>query len=582
MKGFLGGVSIGAIVAVAGAAMWSLSSPMPARVQVDATTPDPSEQPSVTDTTAPVAEGRRDADLVEAAPNAPQTGSDSDQSPLSPPDTSPGTRPVIATADGASAGDTSAGAQIGNLPQQPEAVASDQGAAVVPDLQGQAGQESGVVVSTETAALPPPIVEPVETVEPANTELTEGDSSMDVADAATPDQELGTGLKALPNEDVDASQSVLAAETPEARPEITPETSPEIATSAPSVTVPQIGSAPEPTSLPEIAGISKTPDLASSADSQDEELQAQNLDVPDSAAADSTTGSDSNTASDNNAVADDAAASDAVEIAVVERPEAGSLIGTRVVPLTERAKSENLIGGGPKEGLEASDLAPFEANAQAFVAFDDRPLMSIVLIDDAAAIGAEALAEFPYPLTFAIDPDDPKATEKMQARRDAGFEVLILADLPREAAPQDAETSLAVWMERLPQAVGFLEGVETGFQGNRPLADQMVTAMKASGYGMVTQNSGLNTVQKLALRDGMPSGVVFRDFDGAGQNPRAIRRFLDQAAFRARQEGSVIMLGRLRPETISALLLWGLQDRASQVGLAPVSAGLKANLTAAE
>jgi hypothetical protein len=31
------------------------------------------------------------------------------------------------------------------------------------------------------------------------------------------------------------------------------------------------------------------------------------------------------------------------------------------------------------------------------------------------------------------------------------------------------------------------------------------------------------------------------------------------------------MVGRLRPDTISALLLWGLEDRASQISLAPVS-----------
>ncbi len=53
-----------------------------------------------------------------------------------------------------------------------------------------------------------------------------------------------------------------------------------------------------------------------------------------------------------------------------------------------------------------------------------------------------------------------------------------------------------------------------------------------------------------------------------------IRRFLDQAAFKAGQEGAVIMLGRLRPDTISALLLWGLQDRANSVALVPVSAVL--------
>ena len=56
-----------------------------------------------------------------------------------------------------------------------------------------------------------------------------------------------------------------------------------------------------------------------------------------------------------------------------------------------------------------------------------------------------------------------------------------------------------------------------------------------------------------------------------------MRRFLDQAAFRAAQEeAGVIMMGRVRPDTISALLLWGLQDRASRVALAPVSAILKA------
>lgn len=559
MKGFLGGVSIGAIVAVAGAAMWSLSSPLPTRVQVDTTTPDASEQPSVTGTTTPVAAGRRDADLVEAAPNAPQTSSETDQSPLAILDTSPGTRPEIATADGASAGDTSEGGEISNLPQQTTAVAGEQVPVLVPE---SPGVENGVVVSTETAALPP-LVEPSETLPP------EGETLTGVSQPDASDPEADIGLNPTQNNDVDESQSAVAGNIPAVPPDVS--------TSAPSVAVPQIGSAPEPTTLPEIAGVSTKPDLPAAASSPEEEQREQER---GGAAARDTDNAAAGDAATTEAAAN-AASSEAVAIAILEAPENGSLIGKRVVPLTERDKSASLIAGETEVGGD-SDLVPFEANAQAFVAFDDRPLMSIVLIDDAAAIGAEALAEFPYPLTFAIDPDDPKATEKMQARRDAGFEVLILADLPREAAPQDAETSLAVWIERLPQAVGFLEGVETGFQGNRPLADQMVAAMKASGYGMVTQNSGLNTVQKLALRDGMPSGVVFRDFDGAGQNPRAIRRFLDQAAFRARQEGSVIMLGRLRPETISALLLWGLQDRASQVGLAPVSAGLKANLTAVE
>ncbi len=35
------------------------------------------------------------------------------------------------------------------------------------------------------------------------------------------------------------------------------------------------------------------------------------------------------------------------------------------------------------------------------------------------------------------------------------------------------------------------------------------------------------------------------------------------------------MLGRVRPDTVSSLLIWGLQDRASRVALVPVSAVLK-------
>ena len=90
--------------------------------------------------------------------------------------------------------------------------------------------------------------------------------------------------------------------------------------------------------------------------------------------------------------------------------------------------------------------------------------------------------------------------------------------------------------------------------------------------------NGLNTGQALALREGVPSATVFRDFDGEGQDPRVMRRFLDQAAFKARQEGAVVMMGRLRADTVSALLLWGLQDRATSVAMVPISVVLRESL----
>ena len=150
-----------------------------------------------------------------------------------------------------------------------------------------------------------------------------------------------------------------------------------------------------------------------------------------------------------------------------------------------------------------------------------------------------------------------------------------MLDLPTGATATDAEINLSAAFDAVPEAVGLIEGLGAGLQHSREASDQVIAALKESGHGFVLQAKGLNTVQKLAAREGLPAALVFRDFDSAGQTPSAIRRFLDQAAFRADQEGGVIMMGRLRPDTVSALLLWGLQDRSRRVALAPVSATLK-------
>lgn len=268
----------------------------------------------------------------------------------------------------------------------------------------------------------------------------------------------------------------------------------------------------------------------------------------------------------------------------------GPSIGTPVTPLTDRAPGASTrlpVAGAaaPAETAPAreeagpqADLPPIRRFAAPFDNPEAKPLMAIVLIDDAASVGAEALANFPYPLTFAINPTDPEAAAKMARHRAAGFEVMALVDLDPAAAPQDAETVLAATFAQLPETIGVLEGLSGGIQGNRALSDQVTEILRDGGYGLMTQPNGLDTVQKLALREGVPAAVVFRDFDGAGQTPTVMRRFLDQAAFRAGQGDAVVMLGRVRPDTVSALLLWGLQDRAAQVQLAPASAVLTSGL----
>lgn len=515
MRGFLGGVSLGALMAVAGAAVISLSVPLPAPVQVGEGTAKPAADPSGGQSLDVTASGQ-DADLAEAMPAAPETDSSTQQPDVSgAADTAPALRPEAAD----TAGELADPSDAGDVPQLPLPDATPLQPPVSAPVPSQPGTDSAPVVSADPAA-PLPAKEPEP--EPEPTEETAGPLDAGPLDKDSPVGETASGT----TEDAAGSPAAPVPELPAAEPQ------------QPGVSGAGLpGSAPEPGRLPQV----DTPPERRPAphDAEDETETA----------------------------------------ALPEEDLSGTVqIGTPVVPFTERDETAGSLPGEAVQSVSPALLSPFEAYSEPFENPEGRPLMSIVLIDDGKSIGAEALEGFPYPLSFAIDPETPDAAEKMAARRAAGFEVLMLANLPREAAPQDAETALPVWLENLPEAIGVLEGTGTGVQGNRALADQVSAVAAAGGLGLVMQNKGLNTVQKLAARNGVPSGVVFRDFDGAGQSPRAIRRFLDQAAFRAGQEGAVIMLGRVRPDTISALLLWGLQDRAGKVALAPVSASMKAAL----
>ena len=268
-------------------------------------------------------------------------------------------------------------------------------------------------------------------------------------------------------------------------------------------------------------------------------------------------------------------------------------IGKPAISLTER-DSGVTINRGPdaaaEEEPETASLAAtadpvvddgpaLKVNAEIFENPEGKPLMAIVLIDDGetpvtGAAGIAALRSFPYPLSFAINALAPDAAERIALYRAEGLEVLIEFDLPNAATAGDAEALLGTALTALPGAVAVLEGTKTGVQGSKAVSDQVTAILGQTGHGLVTQDKGLNTMPKLARKAGVAADPVFRDFDSKGQSATVIRRFLDQAAFRAGQDGGVIMLGRLRADTISALLLWGLQDRAGKVALAPISAVL--------
>ena len=501
MRGFLGGVSIGAIVAVAGAAGLSLMMPLAERPEVKAEAPVGADLPETGgQSLTPVS--RRDADIAEAAPSAPadpeQTGGD--LSALDSSVTDPGDRPVVKD----QTSDLTNPQALGETPE------------IVP---------AGDAPVAENAAAPAPDAPDVET-------------------AVTVSQVPGQPPVSQPSPSAVGNQVAVVTEVPDL-PDV------EKPVSRSSVTTGNAAPSPEdapvidtlPAAAPESNAGTGVPEVPA-----DPEVQEQVEETGDQRIA-------------------------ALPQAGTDAASSSPGIGTPVVPLTDRKRSAAVVL--PESEVPAAPaIPPIEAFAEAFENADGKPLMSILLIDDGGAVGAEALLDFPYPLSFAVDPSADDAQEKMERYRAAGFEVVLLADFPAGATPVDAETALEVWFAEIPETVAVLEGVDGGIQGNRDLSSQITAVVKSSGHGLITQDRGLNTVQKLAARDGVPSGVVFRDFDGAGQTPTVMRRFLDQAAFRAGQEGAVIMLGRVQPDTISALLLWGLQDRASRVALAPVSASL--------
>lgn len=271
-------------------------------------------------------------------------------------------------------------------------------------------------------------------------------------------------------------------------------------------------------------------------------------------------------------MADENRAEDEMAAAEEEPADPSGTIGN----LAEGVTTDRLPSVSDDGATAEEDQPPLVQYAAPFSNPENKPLMAIVLIDDGSSpISFEALADFPYPISYAVDADWPGAAEAAEKYRAAGLEVLAMADLPPGAGASDAEVAMQSYLSAVPEAVAVMEGTESGLQASREATEQLIPILQDSGHGLVLFPNGLDTAQKLIAREGVPVVSVFRDFDGDGQDATVIRRFLDQAAFKAGQQSQgVVMVGRLRAETVSALLLWGLQDRAGSVALAPVSAVL--------
>lgn len=227
-----------------------------------------------------------------------------------------------------------------------------------------------------------------------------------------------------------------------------------------------------------------------------------------------------------------------------------------------------------EEVLEGA--TPLDLFARPFENAEGKPLFALLLIDEGAdaALRAE-VAQLPFPVTFVLDPLMPDSAGAAMAYRAAGQEVAMLASgLPAGATAMDMEQSFQAMDMALPEAVAVVDAPEGGFQDSLDLARQAVPILADQGRGLLTYDRGLNPADQVARREGVPRAVIFRILDSEGESVPKMRNYLDRAAFKAAQEGKVIVIGRLRPDTLAAILEWSVEGRGASVALAPASAVL--------
>ena len=190
---------------------------------------------------------------------------------------------------------------------------------------------------------------------------------------------------------------------------------------------------------------------------------------------------------------------------------------------------------------------------------DDTP----VIREDGVETG-ETFAPEPAP-TFQLQGD----TAALPTVEGSGVIIRRPGAAQTEEVSQEQPTQIAPALERFA-------AVHDNPEGKPLLSVVLIDDDMMPGASAALAGLPFNQALREAERAQVPAAVIYRDLDSEDQDAQVIRRFLDQAAFQARKESGVVLLGRLRPNTISALILWGTANRAGQVSVAPASAVLMA------
>lgn len=224
-----------------------------------------------------------------------------------------------------------------------------------------------------------------------------------------------------------------------------------------------------------------------------------------------------------------------------------------------------------------TDPRPIAQFAAQFENPDAKPPFAIVLVDPGTPdLDRAGLAALPFPVSFALDPQDPATPERAAIYRAAGREVVMLVTgIAQGAQASDVEVAFQSMEQGLPEAVAAMDLADPIFQNNRGLASAIVPILQASGRGLLTWDEGLNAADQVARREDLEAAVVFRNLDQANGDTVAIRRLLDRAVFKADQDRRVSVVGTADAATVAALLEWSVEGKAATVALAPLTAVLQ-------
>lgn len=248
----------------------------------------------------------------------------------------------------------------------------------------------------------------------------------------------------------------------------------------------------------------------------------------------------------------------------------------------ELGRDEATETGPADEVNEQSQIAPVGPAIDAFavppVPTDNQPLMAVVLVDNGnMRLDPDILGSLPFTVTIAVPAKNDVHNALMRYYRDEGFEVALLIDLPEGSNATEVTEILDNAISTVSEATTILERTPGTLQNSREISTALVDRLALSGHGLVIYDSGVNPALERAKSVAVPVKTIYRNLDQDNGNERAMRRFLDGAAFRAQQEGSVIIAASPSPSVISALTFWSLQERSSSVIKTSLSQALLAS-----